>query len=67
MEQTELAPPKLPQPGSAVVMLEEPKKPETNDERLRNSLQAAISSIESIIGIAAPPEQQPIIKTAVGE
>jgi len=66
MEQTDLAPPKAPPLGSALVTLDEPKKPETNDERLRNALKSGISSIESIIGIAAPSEQQAIIKSAVG-
>ncbi len=66
MEQTDLAPPKTPIITNPIVSLDEPKKPETNDERLRNSLNAGISAIETAIGVNAPVEQQPGIKSAIG-
>ncbi len=66
MEQTDLAPIKTPVNTTSASALLEPKKPETNDERLRNSLKAGIMSIETAIGVNAPVEQQPVIKSAIG-
>jgi hypothetical protein len=66
MEQTDLPEVKAPSATSQINALERPKPPETNDQRLRNLLKNAISSIESALGGAAPADGQQAIKAAVG-
>ena len=65
MVQTDLAPPKAVAATTTVVTGRKPEKPESNDERLRNSLKAGISAVESVIGVTAPAEQ-PTTKSALG-
>lgn len=64
MEQTDLAPPKAPSAADALKTGNKPQKPETNDERLRNSLNAAITTVDSVIGVA--PAEPAAIKSSIG-
>lgn len=66
MEETDLAPPKAVPAATQVATGEKPAKPPTSDERLRNSLSTAITSLEAAIGVAGPENRQPTTKSAVG-
>jgi hypothetical protein len=66
MEQADLAPVKAPAQTTQTDVLNEPPKPETNDERLRNSLKAGIASIKTALGDNPPAEDQPVLKSAIG-
>jgi hypothetical protein len=65
MEETDLATPKTPAVNPALLTTEGQKKPESIDERLRNSLKTGINAIELAIGIA-PANQPPAVRSAVG-
>ncbi len=65
MVQTDLAPPKAPSATAIVAAGQKPPKAESNEERLRKSLNAGISAVESAIGVNAPADQ-PVIKSALG-
>jgi hypothetical protein len=65
MSETDLGP-EVAQSTSRFAVVNEPQRPRTNDERLRDSLKAGIEAVDAAIGMQAPADGQTEIKAAVG-